>query len=463
MSSVPIRLFARRLPCAAAAWLAACVSTPAYAVPPSDPLLAGPLAGYQMVDLTHVLDHAFPFIPVANITFPFSLEPIATLAANGVAANAWHVHEHLGTQIDAPNHFVQGGRALHQLRTDELFAPLVVMDVREAAQRDNDLTLSVADIERWEQVHGRIPRRALVAMYAGWDQRTGDSARYLQQDAAQVMHFPGFSPEAATFLARERDIWGLGVDTISFDPGRDPTFQTHKALLAEDRLAVEALANLEHVPERGAFVFLGVPNVRDATGGPVRVVALHDGGRKTLAQQRAARVHAQLQGTWRTTSPEPLGHGRHLTRELSVDGNRWSLTYTISDATGPQLRGLSVGTFAVAPGTQADGAWLAEFAFEERWLTPLTPATADAVVEGGCGAKARVGVAIDVRGGCEALRVQPRTTCPREYDRVRVDVLDGETAVWLGTRPDDGNLCEPNRRPTQLGAPLVRVSASGSQ
>ena len=46
----------------------------------------------HVVDLTHALDSAFPYIPVPGITFPFGLEPIATLEANGVAANRWRIH-----------------------------------------------------------------------------------------------------------------------------------------------------------------------------------------------------------------------------------------------------------------------------------------------------------------------------------------------------------------------------------
>ena len=57
---------------------------------------------YRLVDLTHTLDEDFPYIPVPGITFPFALEPIATIEEHHVAANAWRIHEHLGTQIDAP-------------------------------------------------------------------------------------------------------------------------------------------------------------------------------------------------------------------------------------------------------------------------------------------------------------------------------------------------------------------------
>jgi glyoxylase-like metal-dependent hydrolase (beta-lactamase superfamily II) len=60
-------------------------------------------------DLTHTLTPDFPFIPVPGITFPFEIKPIATIEHNGVSANRWVIHEHLGTQIDAPNHFVAAG------------------------------------------------------------------------------------------------------------------------------------------------------------------------------------------------------------------------------------------------------------------------------------------------------------------------------------------------------------------
>src|SRR5687768_16171119 len=84
-------------------------------------LLAGTTLGRQptpsfrpthVVDLTHALTSDFPYIPVEGITFPFKLTPIATIEKNGVAGNRWDIHEHIGTQIDAPNHFIAGGASL---------------------------------------------------------------------------------------------------------------------------------------------------------------------------------------------------------------------------------------------------------------------------------------------------------------------------------------------------------------
>src|SRR5262245_42438805 len=66
----------------------------------------------HVVDLTHTLSEDTPYIPVPGITFPFKKTPIATIAKNGVAAYRWEIHEHIGTQIDAPSHFFDDGVSL---------------------------------------------------------------------------------------------------------------------------------------------------------------------------------------------------------------------------------------------------------------------------------------------------------------------------------------------------------------
>jgi kynurenine formamidase len=228
----------------------------------------------HVVDLTHALDEDTPYIPVPNITFPFRKTPIATIAKNGVAAYRWEIHEHLGTQIDAPNHFFEGGLSLDRLPVDSLVVPLVVIDVSARAVTNPDTSLTVADVEAWERRHGRIVERAAVMMASGWDSRIKDAKAFVNADASGAMHFPGFSPEAASFLARSRDVSGIGVDTLSLDPGLDATYAAHKAWLATGKWGVELVANLREVPPVGATVFVGASKVKGATGGPVRLIAV---------------------------------------------------------------------------------------------------------------------------------------------------------------------------------------------
>jgi kynurenine formamidase len=189
------------------------------------------------------------------------------------------VRRHLGSrseaedaQIDAPNHFAQGGRSLDQIRPDELIVPLVVIDFRERAKTDRDAAVSPADIEAWKATHGPNPDGACVMFNFGWAQYIGD-ARYIGLADDHAKHFPGISPEAARFLVARRNIWGVGVDTISFDPGPDGAYQTHRALLGADKWALEAVASLDRLPPVGATLFIGASKVRGATGGIVRLVA----------------------------------------------------------------------------------------------------------------------------------------------------------------------------------------------
>jgi kynurenine formamidase len=228
----------------------------------------------HVIDLTHTLDEDTPYIPVPGITFPFKKSLIATVAKNGVAAYRWDIHEHLGTQIDAPNHFFEQGRSLDLLPADSLVVPLVVIDVSARAESNADASVTVADIEAWERRHGRIVEHAAVMMASGWDSRIKDAKAFVNADASGAMHFPGFSPEAVTFLARGREVSGIGVDTLSLDPGLDTTYAAHRAWLATGKWGVELVANLRQVPPVGATVFVGAVKVRGATGGPVRLIAV---------------------------------------------------------------------------------------------------------------------------------------------------------------------------------------------
>jgi kynurenine formamidase len=226
------------------------------------------------VDLTHTLSPAFPFIPVQNKTFPFRMSPIATVKADGVYANRWELTEHVGTHLDAPCHFIEGGRAVDQLPVDELLAPLAVVSIANRAATNPDAALEHEDLVAWERAHGRLPNGAAVFLHTGWEVRAKDAPTFVNMDANGTMHFPGFSEQATEFLVSERAIAGIGIDTLSIDPGRDTTYRVHKRLFAAGKWAVECLANLGRVPMVGAFAFIAPVKVQGASGAPARVVAL---------------------------------------------------------------------------------------------------------------------------------------------------------------------------------------------
>src|SRR5688572_27411636 len=218
----------------------------------------------HIVDLTHTLTPDFPFIPVKKLTYPFELVPMATLQENGVEANSWKIHEHLGTHTDAPNHFVANQKSLDQIELTDLIVPVVVIDIEAKAIKSSDAELTLEDIQNFEKQNGKIPEHSCVMMYSGWEKHLNDSL-FVGLDRNQVKHYPGFSPEAITFLVNERNIAGIGVDGLSFDPGTDENYTGHKILFKAGKWGVECVANLNKIPKTGATIIVAVPKVGNAT------------------------------------------------------------------------------------------------------------------------------------------------------------------------------------------------------
>jgi kynurenine formamidase len=152
--------------------------------------------------------------------------------------------------------------------------PLAVIDVRKRAAQDPDCLVTRQDLVDWERRYRRLPDNCCVAMLSGWGQYTGDGAKYTGKDAGGTFHFPGFSPEAAEWLLRDRRVAGLAVDTLSLDYGASKDFKTHRLWLPAGRWGLENVANLEKVPPSGATLMVGVAKVKDSTGGPARLIAL---------------------------------------------------------------------------------------------------------------------------------------------------------------------------------------------
>jgi kynurenine formamidase len=222
-------------------------------------------------DLTHVFTAGFPVYtgdPPARST-------LTTVEADGFYSQLWTFGEHSGTHMDAPGHFVAGGRRVPALRPEELFASVAVIDISARAASDPDAMVEVRDLRRFERRYGRIPYHAIVFMYSGWEERLPDPAAFKNADPDGTYHFPGFGIDALEWLLERRHITGIGVDTMSLDPGNSTTFAVHTRLLGSDRYGLENVANLRQLPARGAQVIVGVIPWEEGSGGPCRLLATY--------------------------------------------------------------------------------------------------------------------------------------------------------------------------------------------
>lgn len=225
-----------------------------------------------VVDLTHRLVNDFPnfFGDDAGAT----QEVLFDYATDGFYSLKWIVDEHTGTHMDAPGHFGQGAMLVDEIPASHLVAPLAVIDIKAKAADDPNATVDPEDIRAYERRHGRIPDGALVAMNSGWDALVDDGDAFRGGDGFPDLNFPGFSIDATDFLLARRRIVGIGVDTMSLDPGNSQDFAVHFGFLPTNHYGIENLANLDAVPPEGARVVVGAIPWEDGSGGPCRVIAL---------------------------------------------------------------------------------------------------------------------------------------------------------------------------------------------
>ena len=109
---------------------------------------------------------------------------------------------------------------------------------------------------------------------SGWDARINDPESFINMGDDDLLHFPGFHPDAAALLVEERDITGIGVDTLSLDYGSSTDFGTHITILGAGKYGMEGAGSLADVHPAGALIIVGGPKFMIASGGPSRVMAL---------------------------------------------------------------------------------------------------------------------------------------------------------------------------------------------
>jgi len=160
----------------------------------------------NIVDLTHTLTPHFPYIPVPGITFPFNTIAIATIEQHGVAANRWEIHEHIGTQIDAPSHFIAGGSRWTKYQSRTLLrrsrSSTFGNGLATTPTRSPRLTTSRHGKSGTDACH-KVPPSSCTQ--AG----TRDPKAFIIWMARARWHFLGFAAATAAFLVRSAKSSGL--------------------------------------------------------------------------------------------------------------------------------------------------------------------------------------------------------------------------------------------------------------
>ncbi|MBZ5551381.1 MAG: cyclase family protein [Acidobacteriia bacterium] len=245
-------------------------------------LTAGKL---HVVDLTQPLSPESPLLvlpePWAN-TPPFRMWELSHYDERGPAWywNAFETGEHTGTHFDAPVHWVSGkdlpDNTVDRIPVSRFVGPACVIDVAADVKSNPDFLLTPEHVTAWEQKHGRIPAGAWVLLRTGWSNRhAGQDTNYSGDEAPRT---PGWSSQCSKLLAHERDILGVGVETIGTDAGKaagfSPPFSNHYFMHGSGKFGLASLCNLDQLPPTGAIVIAAPLKIVNGSGSPVRVLAI---------------------------------------------------------------------------------------------------------------------------------------------------------------------------------------------
>lgn len=178
----------------------------------------------------------------------YSMVP-ATRIADGAGCNVSTLafSTHTGTHVDAPWHFEDSGKRLHEVDTNIFFGEALLLDLPEVD------SISAEDLGA-----APLPPRLLL--------KTRNSEH--PANAPFLDSYVAVEPDAAQRMVDE-GVRLVGVDYLSVAPYKQPGQETHHILLRADVFVVEGL-RLKGL-DRGtcSFVVLPLP-LMDADGSPCR-------------------------------------------------------------------------------------------------------------------------------------------------------------------------------------------------
>ena len=214
----------------------------------------------KFIDLTLPISEKIP-------TFPGSPQPIfiqwENIKDDGYNLELLFLSSHTGTHLDAPYHFLEKGKKIHEISLKRLIINAILVKIRKRG----DQPITKTDIQKFEKKHGKIPNESTVIFWTGWQ-------KMIKNDSYFVSN-PGLSVTAAKYLISKKTNL-VGIDSPSIDLGKEKRFLVHHLFAKNDVLIVENLANLDKI-KSWKFQLAVLPmKLKNATGAPVRAVGIID-------------------------------------------------------------------------------------------------------------------------------------------------------------------------------------------
>lgn len=177
--------------------------------------------------------------------------------------NPWMVSEihfgsHTGTHIDAPAHYIPGGKTIDQYPLERFIQPGVVtppLNLQDEGPIQPKHIINALNL---------IPKGGALLLQTNWD-RFWNTERYFQHPFLTI---------AAAEMIADSGIGILGIDSLNIDSTTQGSSDAHQILLNQDVLIVENLTGLFQLTPMRLFRFSFIPLfLVNLDGSPIRAYA----------------------------------------------------------------------------------------------------------------------------------------------------------------------------------------------
>lgn len=240
---------------------------------------------YEWVDLSHPLDNDSPVwsgmpdgsVELGKVVFDWGNPILECLI------QTFKFPGQFGTHIDFPGHFARGKATSEAFGVHQMLYPLAVIDISGKVAKDVHYAVTVDDIKAYEAKYGAIPAGAFVALRTDWAKNWPDMKKLSGEAEDGSEHAPGWSLEALQYIYEVRGAAANGHETLDTDASKVAAaagdLVCERYVLSQGKVQIEVMDNLDKVAPAGALLFAAWPNIKGATGLPVRVLAITPKGK----------------------------------------------------------------------------------------------------------------------------------------------------------------------------------------
>ncbi|KAH9927837.1 putative cyclase [Fomitopsis serialis] len=219
----------------------------------------------EFIDLSQTLDlntQAYPGDPI------FSCCPNLTIEHDGANIASISMSSHTGTHVDAPYHFVPGGKRLDDVPLSRFVGRAVVVDVSNKAAKE---PIVWSDLQPYEERLRRCVSEDvsfIMLVRTDWSRYWGTDEYfehpYLDREAAERVIATG---------VRTIGIGTLSPDATHLDPHAEADFAVHQVILGAGGIIAENLSNLGAIQDGDWIVNMVPLKIGGCDGSPVRAFA----------------------------------------------------------------------------------------------------------------------------------------------------------------------------------------------